>query len=214
MVVEKIVCNPLQENTYLLFDETKEAVIIDAGFYFEQEKKYILNKIHDLDLKLVKILNTHGHFDHIFGNAFLKENFSDAKFLLHENDLEWLSNAKDYVKMYGFEMEDVPKPDAFLKENDIVKFGNSELKVLEVPGHSSGSIAFYSEKNQFVIVGDVLFKNSIGRTDLPTGNIDILLNSIREKLFQLPDNTKIYTGHGENTNIIYEKNNNPFFKKM
>lgn len=207
--VQSFVFNPFQENTYILFDETNECVIIDPGCGDEDENKILSSFIEKNKLTVKLLLNTHCHIDHVLGNYFVKEKFK-VKFLMHEADLPVLKAVKVYAPNYGIAQYTEAEPDGFLKESDIVQFGNQSLKVLFVPGHAPGHIAFYDEVNQIVIGGDVLFYNSIGRTDLPGGNYEQLINSIHQKLFTLPDDVTVYPGHGPETTIGIEKKTNPF----
>lgn len=201
--------NPLQENTYVLFDETKECVIIDPGCYERDEQYDLADFIETNQLKVVKLLNTHGHVDHVLGNAFVKETYK-TKLYIHEQDAPTLKAVKVYAPHYGFFQYQEAEPDIYLKEGEAVTFGNQSLDVLFVPGHAPGHIAFYHAATQTLIGGDVLFYNSIGRTDLPGGNYDTLIDSIHKKFFTLPDDVTVYPGHGPETTIGYEKRTNPF----
>ncbi len=203
--------NPFQENTYVLYDETKECIIIDPGCYTANEQKRLEAFIAKEELKPVRLINTHCHLDHICGNAFVSQKYG-LDLEAHEGEQVVLDASVDHGKMYGFVFEPSPNIMHTIQEGDEIKFGNSTLKTLFTPGHSPASISFYSEQDNFVIAGDVLFFMSIGRTDLPGGNHDLLLQSIREKLFTLPDETIVYNGHGQKTQIAFEKLNNPFFK--
>lgn len=203
--------NPVRENTYLLYDDTKECVIIDPGCFSKEEQDELLSFISYNDLKVVQLLNTHLHFDHVFGINFVK-NIFDLELAANKNDEFLLETLSVQMQMFGFEsLEDIPLIDRYLNEGDIIRFGNQELLVLSVPGHSPGSIAFYNKKEKMVVVGDALFKSSIGRTDLPKGDHRQLLNSIQNKLFTLPTDTLVYPGHGPSTTIGDEIKNNPFF---
>ncbi|MEP7171766.1 MAG: MBL fold metallo-hydrolase [Bacteroidota bacterium] len=201
--------NPFQENTYILSDETKQCLIIDPGCYDSSEKDELVSFIENQKLTPVKLLNTHCHVDHVLGNKFIADKY---KLQLELNFLEipLLKAVSSYASQYGIYCEPSPEPFAFLNEGDKIKFGNSEFKVLLTPGHSPGSICFYNEREKFIISGDVLFQMSIGRSDLPGGDYDILIKSIREKLFVLGDEIKVYPGHGPMTTIGFEKKNNPF----
>lgn len=204
--------NPFQENTYLLYDESKECVIIDAGIYSEAEKKEISDFIAQKGLKPVKLLNTHCHVDHVFGNSFIYEKYS-PEVLYHQGETPIIENVKSHGAVYGFDMEIPPLAKKFLSDGDEVLFGNSTLRALHVPGHSPGSIVFYSCKQKFIIAGDVLFYGSIGRTDLPGGNYQTLISGITEKLLTLDDDVVVYCGHGPKTNIGFERKNNPFLTR-
>ena len=203
------VFNAFQENTYLLFDETKECIIIDAGCYENSEKEEIVSFIKNNNLKPIKLVNTHGHIDHLLGVNYLCKKYN-ISLEAHKLDVPLFENTKQYAEYFGFEFEESPSIGSYLAENDKIDFGNSTLEIIHVPGHSPGSIAFYSKKQDFVIVGDVLFKGSIGRTDLPGGDYDTLINSIKTKLLNLPEGVIVFPGHGEKTSIGYEKKSNPF----
>lgn len=207
--IEKFVVNPLQENTFVLSDETGECIFIDPGFYFDVEQKEIIGYVADNNLKPSKITNTHCHFDHIMGVEFIRNQFN-IPFHAHPDDAFWVKQAIFQGKMFGFEMETVQPPDYFYQENESLKFGNTELEIIHVPGHSPGHVVFYSEQENILIAGDVLFHGSIGRTDLPGGNYETLISGIKEKLFNLPDETKVYCGHGPETTLGFEKKSNPF----
>ncbi|MBI4646623.1 MAG: MBL fold metallo-hydrolase [Bacteroidia bacterium] len=202
--------NPFQVNTYILYDDSKECIIIDAGCYTQNEKKELKLFIEKNGLKPVKLLNTHCHVDHIFGNSFILQNYH-ISYEAHSADTVILEHARSAAAIYGFTLEENPpaitKP---INDNDIIQFGDSSLHVYLVPGHSPGSIVFYNESQKFVIVGDVLFDGSIGRTDLPGGNHEQLINGIRQKLFILSDDVKVYPGHGPITTIGKERRTNPF----
>jgi len=202
--------NPIGENTFVLYDDTKECVIIDAGCFFPDEKEYLLNFILDNDLIVKHLLNTHLHFDHVLGNEFVKEQFGlDTE--ANRLDQFLLDGLQAQMRMFGFEpVKNVPQIGKYLEENDIIEFGNQKLKVLHVPGHSPGSVVFYSADNNCLIAGDVLFRNSVGRTDLAGGDHRQLIDNIHQKLLGLPAETIVYPGHGPATTIGNEINNNPF----
>jgi hydroxyacylglutathione hydrolase len=208
-IVQSFEFNRFQENTYVLYDETGEAVIIDPGCYEPEEKKALDQFIETKKLTVKYLLNTHCHIDHVLGNDHVKEKYK-VPFLMHEIELPVLKAVKTYSGNYGFVKYYEVLPDQFLKEGDKVKFGNTELLVLFLPGHAPGHIGFYSEKEKAIIDGDVLFQHSIGRTDLPGGNFETLINSIHQKLFTLPDDVVVYPGHGDPTTIGEEKISNPF----
>lgn len=209
MQVKQLVFNAFLENTYVIFDGTKEAIIIDPGMNSDAENKKMVDFINQNNLKPVKIVNTHCHIDHVLGIDFLKETYSIECFS-GKNDEYLLTDVVEKADMFGLKLDKTPKIDKYISEKDEIKFGNSTLKILDVPGHTSGHIALYSEEDKFVVTGDVLFKDTIGRTDLPGGNLDQLLNNIRTKLLTLGDEFEVYPGHGEKTSIGYEKLNNPF----
>lgn len=201
--------NPFQENTYVVFDETKECVIIDPGCFDDREKNELQRFISQNKLKPVLLLNTHSHIDHMIGNLWVTETFK-IPFLMNENDLYNLNNSVQTGMKYGFVVPPSPQPHSFLNENDLVTFGNTKLKVLFTPGHSLGSISFYNEQDKWIICGDVIFKNSIGRYDFTGGNYKTLMESITKKLFELPSDTKVFSGHGPETTIGNEKKTNPY----
>ena len=209
MKVESFVFNPLQENTYVLYDETKECVIIDPGCIEPEEKEQLSSFISINGLTVKLLLNTHCHVDHVLGNDFVKEKYK-VEFLIHAADLPVLKAVRVYAPNYGFYNYKEAEPDRFMKEGDTITFGNQTLKVLFVPGHAPGHVAFYNQASKVVIAGDVLFYNSIGRTDLPGGDYETLITSIHEKLFTLPEDVTVFPGHGPETSIGFEMRTNPF----
>ncbi|PLX13217.1 MAG: MBL fold hydrolase, partial [Marinilabiliales bacterium] len=176
----------------------------------EDEKKKLTEFIKEQALKPVLLLNTHCHVDHIFGNQFIKNTYN-IEYWAHTGDKPILENAGSFGAVYGFNVETPPSIDKPINDGDTIQFGNSTLLAIHVPGHSPGSIVFYNEAQNFMIVGDVLFRGSIGRSDLPGGDHETLINGIRNKLFSKPENTIVYPGHGPETSIEYEKEYNPFF---
>lgn len=209
ITVNSFTFGPFEENTYVLHDETMQCIILDPGCYTADEKRELADFIEINKLKPVKLINTHAHIDHMLGNNFVAGKYN-LKLEMNEHDVKLLKAAPTYGQMWGINAEPSPDPDVLLKEGDVVQFGNSKLEVLFTPGHSEGSISFYCREDDFVIAGDVLFYGSIGRTDLPGGNFDTLISSIKEKLFPLGDSCKVYSGHGPETSIGFEKENNPF----
>jgi hydroxyacylglutathione hydrolase len=209
MTIQSFVFNPFSENTYVVFDETKEAVIIDPGCYEPTEKAELDQFITSKGLTVKFILNTHCHIDHVLGNFHCKTKYK-APLLIHREDEKVLLAVQSYASNYGFAGYQPTLPDRFLEENESFAFGNTNWKILFLPGHSPGHIAFYDEQKKTIFSGDVLFKRSIGRTDLPGGNFDVLLKSIQQKLFLLPDDVVVYSGHGPTTTIGEEKKSNPF----
>ena len=207
--IEEFVFNPFQENTYVLYDETREAVIVDPGCYEDYEKQDLQHFIESNKLNVKMLLNTHGHIDHVLGNTFVKDTFK-VKLSIHKIDEPVMRAVKAYAGNYGFPLYQEASVDSYLEEGNTISFGTQQFEILFVPGHSPGHVAFYNEKEKVVIGGDVLFQNSIGRTDLPGGNFDTLINSIHEKLFTLPDDVVVYAGHGPKTTIGFEKITNPF----
>ncbi|MEO6357985.1 MAG: MBL fold metallo-hydrolase [Ferruginibacter sp.] len=207
--IQSFIFSPIQENTYILYNEFKQCIIIDPGCYFDEEKETLQSFISQKGLTPVMLLNTHCHLDHVFGNKFVAETYG-VTLQLHEKEKAVLSFAPTSGLMYNMPFDNYTGALIELKEGDKVLLGDDELEILETPGHSPGSICFYCRKQYFVIGGDVLFKRSIGRTDLPGGNHQALLNSIRKKLFVLPDKTLVYSGHGSPTTIGEEKMENPY----
>jgi len=207
--VHSFTFGPFQENTYVLSDETKECVIIDPGCYDRSERAQLAGYISEKKLRPVRLLNTHGHIDHVFGNKFISESYQLGP-EIHKKDLGVLDSLMQVAQLYGLQAEPSPAPSAFLDEGDTVAFGRSALDVLFAPGHSPGSICFVSRPQKFVIGGDVLFYGSIGRTDLPGGDYDTLIGSIRTRLFPLGDDFTVYSGHGPETTIGFERKHNPF----
>ena len=207
--VKAFIFSPVQENTYVLYNEQGKAIIIDPGCYFSAEQETLKNFIKDTKLDPVQLLNTHCHLDHVFGNKWVYDEFN-LELYLHPLEEKVLAHAPRSGERWGLPFENYDGPLHFLQEGDTVKLGNDALQVIWAPGHSPGSICFYHQEQQLLIGGDVLFHQSIGRTDLPGGDHETLLNSIREKLWVLPDEVKVFPGHGITTTIGYEKRNNPF----
>jgi glyoxylase-like metal-dependent hydrolase (beta-lactamase superfamily II) len=194
---------------YIIYDETKECIIIDPGCYFHHEREELVDFVSENNLKPIKLINTHCHLDHICGNKYVAETWGlklEASFLDEYN----LERSIQAGKLYNMPIEPSPPIEVDLKEGDEIRFGNSLLTILFTPGHSAGSLSFYSEEHQILIAGDVLFRMSIGRTDLPGGDFDTLISTIKTKLFILPEETIVYSGHGDETTIGDEMKNNPF----
>ena len=212
MKIEKLTFNDFMENTFIVYDQTKECIIIDPGCYSQEEKDKLLSFIKSNKLKPTLLINTHCHIDHIFGNNFVNKIW-DIELAINKLDLEILNSAHLVAQSYGFNnYEPSPLPSKYIKEGDFITFGQSKLKIIFTPGHAPGHISLYSQKDNFIISGDVLFMNSIGRTDLPGGDYEILIKTIKTKLLTLPEKTKVYCGHGPDTTIDNEKKNNPFLK--
>lgn len=210
ITIKKFTFNAYSENTYVLYDETKECVIIDPGMYEGSEQNKLVDFITENSLKPVLLLNTHCHLDHVFGNKFVFDTYS-LKPQFHKGELSTLQAVPSYAPQMGFSKYELsPEPDTFLAETGTIKFGNSTLELIFAPGHSPAHLCFYSKADDFLIGGDVLFYGSIGRTDLPGGNHNQLINNIKEKLFLLPDSCKVYPGHGSATSIGLEKQQNPY----
>ncbi|MFN3665925.1 MAG: MBL fold metallo-hydrolase [Sediminibacterium sp.] len=207
--VKAFTFSPVQENTYVLYNEQGKAIIIDPGCYYSAEQEKLKNFIKDTGLEPVQLLNTHCHLDHVFGNKWVHEEFG-LELYIHQLELPVLERAPFSGEKWGLPFENYSGPIHFLASGDTVQLGNDALEVILAPGHSPGSICFYCAKQGFLIGGDVLFHESIGRTDLPGGDHATLLQSIREKLFVLPADVIVYSGHGIPTTIGYEQVNNPF----
>lgn len=207
--LQSFVFNAFQENTYVLYDDTKQCVIIDPGCYAAAEQQQLVNFIESNELIPVKLLNTHCHIDHILGNNFFSKKFNIG-LEIHEADLPTLLATTEYGHLYGFTVDPSPQPTRFIQNNETITFGNTDLEVRFTPGHAPGHVVFIHHNERFVINGDVLFYNSIGRTDLPGGDHNTLIKSIHQELFTLPDDYIVYTGHGPSTTIGEEKKNNPF----
>lgn len=207
--IKSFVFNPLGENTLVVYDETKECIIIDPGCSDKEENAELRGFIENQGLRVKMLINTHCHIDHVLGNQFVKDHFK-VNLLIHRLEEPVLRAVESYAANWGFHQYQSSTPDEFLEEGDEIVVGNQAFSVLFLPGHSPGHVGFYSEKNKVLIGGDVLFLNSIGRTDLPGGNHQTLLDSIRQKVFTLPDDVKVYPGHGPETTVGYEKRTNPF----
>jgi hydroxyacylglutathione hydrolase len=208
--IQSFINNPYQENTYILSDESGKCAIIDPGMYTSDEQNNIIDYIKSNNLTPEVLLNTHCHIDHALGNKFIFDNYSLVP-QFHQGELVLLQSIPSYAPMQGIRYELSPEPKTFLPESGVVRFGNSELELIFAPGHSPAHLCFYSKEDKFIIGGDVLFRGSIGRTDLPGGNYNTLINSIRNNIFTLADDIVVYPGHGPETTIGYEKQHNPFF---
>jgi len=213
MEIKTFVCNMLQENCYVVSDETKECVIIDCGAFYEEERKAIVAYIIDNRLNPMHLLSTHGHLDHNFGNNTIYERFG-LKVEMSAADTRLLRHAdKQAESFYGIKLNfEMPETGRALNAFETIKFGNQELEVLETPGHSRGSVTFYSAANNVAFTGDTLFHNSIGRTDFAGGNMMQIIQSLR-MLAQLPDETTVLPGHGSRTTIGEEVAHNPYMER-
>ena len=203
--------SPIQENTYLLYNEKGDCCIIDPGCYFPEEREELKTGIEKTGLKPVLLLNTHCHLDHVFGNKFVHDTWG-LPLHIHPREKPLLDFAPQSGIMWQLPFDNYEGPLVYLKEGETIKIGEDELKILFTPGHSPGSVSFYSSQDGFVIGGDVLFNGSIGRTDLPGGSFEVLSESIRSQFYILPDETVVYSGHGPETTIGREKLSNPFVK--
>lgn len=210
MEIFKFIFSPIDVNTYVLVDKSGDCAIMDCGCYDMTEFSELVKFIESLKLNPILLLNTHCHLDHIFGNKFMLEKYN-LKTFSGEGDEFNRTSSVQHAALFGLTMDEPPEPAGFISDNQIITFGTTDLLALHVPGHSSGSYAFYSEKNNAVFTGDALFAGSIGRTDLPDGNYDTLINSIKSKLFVLPPSTVVYPGHGDQTSIEKEMQSNRFF---
>jgi glyoxylase-like metal-dependent hydrolase (beta-lactamase superfamily II) len=208
--IESFEFSPIYENTYIVYNEFNECIIVDPGCYYDHEKETLESYINEKKLKPVHLLNTHCHLDHVFGNAFVAEKYN-LELQIHPLEKAVLDFAPTSGLMYDLPFTNYLGKINHLTPGEVIHLGNDSLQILFTPGHSPGSVSFYSKEYGFVLGGDVLFKGSIGRTDLPGGNMETLLDSVRKQLFVLPDATVVYSGHGSPTDIGTEKSSNPFF---
>lgn len=209
--LKQFIFSPVQENTYVLSNESLECCIIDPGCYSYNERKQLKDYIQDHALVPKYLLNTHCHLDHIFGNRFIQQTYG-LTLHLHPKEKQVLAMGPTFGESWGLPFENYDGEFIFLTEKDLIQLGTDQLSILETPGHSPGSISFYCKEQGFIISGDVLFDGSIGRTDLPGGDFEILINSIKMKLWPLPDDVIVYSGHGPSTTIGKEKRTNPFLR--
>jgi hydroxyacylglutathione hydrolase len=211
LTVTSFVFSPVQENTYVVHNETGDCIIIDPGCYFGNERNELKEYIQNSRLRPKYLLNTHCHLDHVFGNKFIHDTYG-LTLHIHEKEKPLLDYAPTSGLSWGLPFDNYRGELIFLREGDIIRLGEDELHVLFTPGHSPGHVSFWCAAQKFVLSGDVLFRQSIGRTDLPGGDFDTLIRSIREKLFTLPEDTVVYPGHGEATTVGEEMRLNPFLK--
>jgi glyoxylase-like metal-dependent hydrolase (beta-lactamase superfamily II) len=209
MNIKTFTVNGFAVNSFVLYDDSGECLLIDPGYYEQKEKDSLIRFISENKLHPVNVLNTHCHVDHILGNKFVCENFR-IPLSAHQEDEFLLQRASQMGEIFGFQGVSSPSINSYLKHGDTVRFGNSEIDVIHTPGHSPGSISFFNEQDGFIIAGDVLFAGSIGRTDLPRGNYKTLISSIVERLMVLPAETVVLPGHGPSTTIRHEHDTNPF----
>lgn len=199
-------------NCYVLWDETREATVIDPGCFYEEEKLKLKEFIDRKELTVKHLLNTHLHLDHIFGNPFMQKEYNISP-SAHQADEFWIEEAPKQSRMFGFKLQEDPIPIGhYLMDGDTITFGNTQLEAIHIPGHSPGSLVFYCKEENCIFSGDVLFQGSIGRADLTGGNFDHLIEHICSRLFTLPPQTIVYPGHGAPTTIGTEKAENPFFR--
>jgi glyoxylase-like metal-dependent hydrolase (beta-lactamase superfamily II) len=211
LTVKTFTFNPVQENTYLLYNDQGDCCIIDPGCYFDEEKNRLRQAIENAGLRPVLLLNTHCHLDHVFGNQFVADTWGLQPHI-HEKERPVLDRAAEAGLRWQLPFVNYTGPVHLLEAGDLVKLGDDSMSVLFTPGHSPGSISFHNAAQHFVIGGDVLFQGSIGRTDLPGGDYDTLIDSIKTQLLPLPDDTIVYSGHGPATTIGRERRNNPFLQ--
>ena len=207
--VYRFIFNPFQENSYVLIDDTKTCAIVDPGNYSEDENRRLKAFITENGLNPKMILLTHGHFDHICGISFLTDTFGLPVYA-HAKAQKMINEAPEHGAAFGITLMQPPVINYKIEDGEELFIGNSELKVIHLPGHSEGSVFFYNVENKIAVVGDILFNGSIGRTDLPGGNLDDLLTGIHKKLLVLPEDTQIFPGHGPETSIGIEAKTNPF----
>jgi hydroxyacylglutathione hydrolase len=210
--VKVFIFSPIQENTYILSNDKKEAIIIDPGCYGQEEEQQLEDYIVSEGLQVRLLLNTHCHLDHVFGNKFVAETWNVTPHI-HPREKQVLDYAPVAGLMWNLPFHNYSGDLVYLDEGDVTGLVNEPLNVLFTPGHSPGSISFYSKQDGFIISGDVLFQRSVGRTDLPMGDFPTLANSIRTRLYTLPDETTVYSGHGPATSIGEEKKYNPYVRK-
>jgi len=211
--IQSFTVNPVQENTYILYNDAKDCCIIDPGCYFSGEEQAIKDFVETKGLKPVLLLNTHCHLDHIFGNRFIHKTYG-LELHLHPLEKQVLDNGPASGQAFGLPLDNYDGPLHYIEEGKVIKIGDEELHVLFTPGHSPGSVCFYSKEHKFLIGGDVLFNGSVGRTDLPGGDFKTLEQSIKTKLYTLPEDVIVYPGHGDSTTIGDEIKTNPFVKMI
>ena len=211
MHVKSFVFNPFYENTYLIWDDTGEALVVDPGCYEKYEQEELQQGIEELGLNIVGVINTHCHIDHVLGNYFAKTTYK-CPLWVPRNEVDNYRGVEVYAPQWGIQRFTWVEADQLIDFEGKMTFGHTELEIIYVPGHSPGHVVFYHAPEQKLIGGDVLFRESIGRTDLPGGNHEELLKNIKEKLYTLPGETEVFPGHGPTTTIGYEKTHNPFVR--
>lgn len=209
LTIQSFTFNPVQENTYILYNEYNNAIVIDPGCYFNVEEKRLQSFIEQKGLTIQYLINTHCHFDHVFGNKFIVDKYN-VKPCIHLQEEIMFNNASIAAEKWGLSYTPYTGEVQFIADKEIIKLDDDKLQVILTPGHSPGHICLYSEAQQFLIAGDVLFYESVGRTDLPMCNHEDLMKSIKERIFTLPNATVVYPGHGHTTTIEHEKLYNPF----
>lgn len=211
ITVQQFTFNPVQENTYLLCHQNGKSILIDPGCYYTAEQDLLKKFIDDNNLTVTQLINTHCHLDHVFGNKWAAETFN-LELYIHPLEEKLLEYAPTSGLQWGLSFDNYKGQLHFINEGDTINLDDEVLEIFHTPGHSPGSLSFYNKNHNILISGDVLFRESIGRTDLPLGDYNTLIKSIQNKLFVLPNETKVYSGHGPQTTIAYEKENNPFLK--
>lgn len=209
--IKIFVFNSFSVNGFVLYDETHECVVVDPGCHSDEEKQELSDFIAETGLKPVAVINTHFHVDHILGNHFVCSHYG-LKLTGHAGGSMFWRTAREFGSVFNLSIDEIVKPEIFIEDGDLIKFGTTEFEVRYTPGHADGSICLVNHAQKFIIAGDVLFYGSIGRTDLPTGDFDILMDSIKTKLFVLDDEYIVYPGHGPKTSIGFERRNNPFIQ--
>lgn len=203
--------NPFQVNTYILAATNGDAWIIDPGMYSEMEKKAFDDIIRGNDLQPRAVINTHGHIDHVLGNDYVRDTYGSPLWA-HADCIPFLEHSSEHATIFGLSLPQPSHPDVFLDQGDILHLDGHEIKILHTPGHADGSICLHIPSLHMLFAGDVLFNGSIGRTDLITGNTELLLNSIHKKLLVLDPDTRVFSGHGPETTIGFEQRTNPFLQ--
>ncbi len=209
--VQGFTFNPFMENTFVLYDDTKECVIVDPGCYETDEREALFDLISKEELTPVKLINTHCHLDHVLGNKAVAEKY-DIGLYINPEEKMLLDAAPNYAPAYGFRYDGSPEPTGHLKEGEILTFGDSAMDIIFAPGHSPGHVALYAKEEGILIGGDILFEGGIGRTDLPGGDHATLIRNIKEKVLTLPGGTTVYPGHGGATTVDDERRSNPFLQ--
>ena len=210
--IHAITYNPWQENTYIIAGENGKCIIVDPGCFSDDEKHHLVSFLDDHQLNPTRLLNTHLHLDHVFGNHFVCEHFKLGA-EAHKEDEFWLGKTVEYAKQFGFNLtQNPPALKGYLEHDQVIDFEGSTIKIIHVPGHSPGGLALYLEKENILIAGDILFRESVGRADLPGGDFPTLISGIKKHLLTLPEDTIVYCGHGPSTTIGHEKTYNSFIK--
>ncbi len=213
MNIARLIFNPFQENTYVLWDDSRECVVVDAGCYMPREENELTEFVRNKGLKPVMLVNTHGHVDHLLGVAAMKEEWN-VPFALHGDDRFLVESARMHGALYGFEVKEIPQVEIDLKGRETLSFGNTVLRILHTPGHTPGHVCFFEPESKTLFSGDTLFRESIGRTDLPGGDYGWIMKSIVDRLLPLGDEVTFYPGHGPESTIGHEVLYNPFVTEV